>query len=57
MPFYPVAATPDGTLVGVLTQEDILKWVEEHPDAAVPPALQPVIDSEEEPNPVLVIVR
>ena len=57
MPFYPVAATPDGTLVGVLTQEDILKWVEEHPDAAVPSALQPVIDSEEEPNPVLVIVR
>ena len=57
MPFYPVAATTDGALVGILKQEDILKWVEEHPDAEVPSALQPVIDSEEEPNPVLVIVK
>lgn len=57
MPFYPVAAAFDGSLIGILTQEDILKWIEKHPDAAVPSALQAVIDSEEEPNPVLVILK
>ena len=57
MPFYPVAATVEGALVGILKQEDILRWIENHPDAEVPSALQPVIDSEEEPNPVLVIVK
>ena len=57
MPFFPVAATPDGRYVGIVTQEDIAKWMEEHPDAKVPESLQAVVDSEEEPNPVLVIVR
>ena len=57
MPFYPVVAAPDGSLIGILTQEDILKWLEEHPDATVPQQLQAVVDSEEEPNPVLVILK
>lgn len=57
MPFYPVVAAPDGSLIGILTQEDILKWIEEHPDATVPQQLQAVADSEEEPNPVLVILK
>lgn len=57
MPFFPVAATPDGRYVGIVTQEDIAKWMEEHPDAKVPEALQEIVDSEEEPNPVLVIVK
>lgn len=57
MPFFPVAATPDGRYVGIVTQEDIAKWMEEHPDAKVPESLQAVVDSEEEPNPVLVIVK
>ena len=57
MPFLPVAATPDGRYVGIVTQEDIAKWMEEHPDAKVPESLQAVVDSEEEPNPVLVIVK
>ncbi|WP_289736996.1 DUF4934 domain-containing protein [Paramuribaculum intestinale] len=57
MPFYPVTAGPDGSLTGLLTQEDIAKWMEEHPDAKVPEALQAIVDSEEEPNPVLVIVK
>lgn len=57
MPFFPVAATPDGRYVGIVTQEDIAKWMEEHPDAKVPEALQAIVDSEEEPNPILVIVK
>ncbi len=50
-------AAPDGSLIGILTQEDILTWLEEHPDATVPQQLQAVVDSEEEPNPVLVILK
>lgn len=57
MPFFPVVATPDGRYVGIVTQEDIAKWMEEHPDAKVPEALQAIVDSEEEPNPILVIVK
>lgn len=57
MPFFPVASTPDGRYVGIVTQEDIAKWMEEHPDAKVPESLQAVVDSEEEPNPMLVIVK
>lgn len=57
MPFFPVTITPDGRYVGIITQEDIAKWMEEHPEAKVPESLQEIVDSEEEPNPVLVIVK
>lgn len=53
MPFYPIAALPDGSLVGVITMEDVAKYTEENPDAKVPAEIAAL---EEDANPILVIV-
>ena len=53
MPFNPVLTTPDGDLIGFLKIEDIIKWIEEHPDDELPASLQ---DMPDDANPVIVVV-
>ncbi len=51
--FYPITALPDGRLVGLITMDDIDKYLEENPDAKVPAE---IAELEEDANPILVIV-
>lgn len=53
MPFSPTDVTPSGTIVGVLTMEEIDDWMEQHPDAKLPDSLT---DYKIENNPVLVLI-
>lgn len=53
-PFYPVRTNSKGQLIGVLTMEDINKWIEKHPDAERPAFLDTLAD---DANPVLVVVE
>ncbi len=53
MPFYPLAALPDGSLVGVITMDDVAKYTEENPEAKIPAEIAAL---EEDANPILVIV-
>lgn len=53
-PFYPVRTNSKGQLIGVMTIEDIDKWLEKHPDAERPPFFDTLA---EDANPVLVIVE
>lgn len=53
-PFYPIRTNKKGQLIGVITIEDIDKWLEKHPDAERPASLNTLA---EDANPVLVIVE
>ena len=53
-PFYPVRTNSKGQLIGVMTIEDIDKWLEKHPDAERPAFFDTLA---EDANPVLVIVE
>ena len=53
-PFYPVRTNNKGLLVGVMTIEDIDKWLEKHPGAKRPTFIDTLV---EDANPVLVIVE
>lgn len=53
-PFYPVRTNNKGLLVGVMTIEDIDKWLEKHPDAERPTFIDTLV---EDANPVLVVVE
>lgn len=53
-PFYPVHTNSKGQLVGVMTMEDLDKWLEKHPDAEKPAFFDTLA---EDANPVLVIVE
>ena len=53
-PFYPVRTNNKGQLVGVMTIEDIDKWLEKHPGAERPTFIETLV---EDANPVLVIVE
>lgn len=53
MPFNPIFATPDGTLIGVLTMDDISNYIEEHPEVTVP---EEIAALPEDANPVCVVV-
>ena len=53
-PFYPVRTNGKGQLIGVMTIEDITKWVEKHPAEKRPTFIETLA---EDANPVLVIVE
>lgn len=53
-PFYPVRINGKGQLIGIMTIEDINKWLEKHPDAERPAFVDTLA---EDANPVLVIVE
>ena len=53
-PFYPIRTNSKGQLVGVMTMEDIDKWLEKHPDAKRPVFIDTLV---EDANPVLVVVE
>ncbi|MCI9607973.1 MAG: DUF4934 domain-containing protein [Muribaculaceae bacterium] len=53
MPFYPVVSNSRGDLIGILTIDDIDKWLETHPDAELP---EPLRNLAEDANPICVIV-
>lgn len=53
-PFYPIRTNSKGQLVGVMTMEDIDKWLEKHPDAKRPAFIDTLV---EDANPVLVVVE
>ena len=57
MPFYPVKVTPDGKWVGVITMQEIETWLEKNPDAKLPDAVAEALEKDDEPNPILVIVK
>lgn len=54
MPFNPVIAAPDGTLIGILTVDDIDKYLEKNPGAELPASLKGL---EPDANPILVFVK
>lgn len=54
MPLKPLLVTPDGAVIAMLTAEQILDWMEEHPEAALPESLAGL---EAEDNPVIVVIR
>lgn len=53
-PFYPIRTNSKGQLIGVMTVEDIDKWLEKHPETERPAFLDTLT---EDANPVLVIVE
>lgn len=52
--FYPVRSNEKGQLIGVMTIEDIDKWLEKHPDVVRPTFIDALA---EDANPVLVVVE
>lgn len=56
LPFRPTASTAQGGYVSLLLPDDILPWLDEHPEARSNPALAPLLGIVEEDNPVVVIV-
>ena len=56
LPFRPTASTAQGGYVSLLLPDDILPWLDEHPEARSNPALAPLLGIGEEDNPVVVIV-
>lgn len=53
-PFYPIRTNNKGQLIGIMTTEDIDKWLKKHPDAEKPAFLDELAEDD---NPVLVIVE
>lgn len=53
MPFSPVKTLPDGSIVGVISMDEIGKWMDDNPDAEMPEELA---DLDPEANPVLVVI-
>lgn len=56
LPFRPTASTAQGGYASLLLPDDILPWLDEHPEARSNPALAPLLGIGEEDNPVVVIV-
>ena len=57
MPFHPTTCSPQGEYAALLWPEEVLPWLEEHPEARNNPLLKPLFDIELEDNPVVVIVQ
>ena len=56
LPFRPTASTAQGGYASLLLPDDILPWLDEHPEARSNLALAPLLGIGEEDNPVVVIV-
>lgn len=56
LPFRHTASTAQGGYASLLLPDDILPWLDEHPEARSNPALAPLSGIGEEDNPVVVIV-
>ena len=56
LPFCPESCNDQGEYVALVWPEDILPWLDEHPEAKDNPALAPLLKIEEEDNPVAIIV-
>ncbi len=56
LPFTPQACSPQGEYVGYLSAEDVVLWMEDHPEAKNNSALAPLAGVKAEDNPVVVIV-
>ena len=56
LPFTPQACSPQGEYVGYLSAEDVVVWMEDHPEAKNNSALAPLVGVKAEDNPVVVIV-
>lgn len=54
MPFYPIASNSRGDMIGIITVEDIDKWMTDNPGAEMPEALR---DLDPEANPIAVILE
>ena len=57
LPFRPTACSSQGEYAALLLPDDILPWLDEHPEARQNPALAPLWELGEEDNPVVMIVR
>ena len=57
LPFAPQSISLQGEYVGLLKVEDVLNFLDEHPEAKDNPALAPLLQLKEDDNPVVVLVE
>lgn len=57
LPFRPLSCSTQGEFVSLVWPEDILPWLDEHPEAKNNPAIAPLLQIGEEDNPVVIIVQ
>lgn len=57
MPFHPTYCSSTGEFAALVWPEDILPWLDEHPEARENPILKPLAKMDPEDNPVVIIVK
>lgn len=56
-PLYPIAVSPSGQLMAVLSAEEIAMWIDENGASALPADLAHLVQVREDDNPVLVFIE